>query len=323
MQESCSAADFASLFEQHGATETAKILGIAERRVYSRRASVERQIGRKLIPPTGLSPTSGKVHTFHSARLNVPIENGVAVVGSDAHYWPNIITPAHRAFVKFCKEFRPSTVIMNGDAFDGASISRHPPIGWEERPAVIQEMEACQERLGEIMDASPKARRIWTLGNHDARYETRLAQQAPEYAKVHGMHLKDAFPAWEPCWSVHLNEVVVKHRWKNGEHASYNNTVKAGRSIVTGHLHSLKVTPFSDYNGTRYGVDTGTLAGAPDSDPEGMAGPQFINYLEDSPVNWRAGFVVLTFWRGKLLWPEIVHVLSATEVQFQGRVHEV
>jgi len=109
--------------------------------------------------------------------------------------------------------------------------------------------------------------------------------------------------------------VVVKHRYKGGIHATHNNTVGSGKTIVTGHLHSLKVTPYSDYNGTRYGVDTGTLA---DTD-----GPQFVDYLEDSPTNWRSGFIVLTFKDGELLYPEIVQKFSDNHIQFRGQVIDV
>jgi hypothetical protein len=77
----------------------------------------------------------------------------------------------------------------------------------------------------------------------------------------------------------------------------------------------MKVQPFSDYNGTRFGVDCGTLA-----DP---GGPQFVDYMEDSPANWRSGFVVLTFHKGRLLWPEPVHVIEDGAVEFRGRVIDV
>jgi hypothetical protein len=85
--------------------------------------------------------------------------------------------------------------------------------------------------------------------------------------------------------------------------------------MVTGHLHSLKVTPFDDYNGTRYGVDTGTLA-----DP---LGPQFENYLEQGPTNWRSGFVVLTYHNGQLLWPEVAKVFAPGFIEFRGKVMDV
>ena len=102
---------------------------------------------------------------------------------------------------------------------------------------------------------------VWTLGNHDGRFETRLATVAREYAELHGVSLKDHFPAWGACWAAWINnDVVVKHRYKGGVHATHNNTMWAGKTIVTGHLHSAKVTPFDDYDGTRYGVDCGCLA---------------------------------------------------------------
>jgi hypothetical protein len=254
----------------------------------------------------------------HPHRIILDIEDGIVPIGSDAHYWPGIITTAHRALVRFCREHESKipAVIMNGDSVDGARISRHPPIGWETRPELVAELDACKERKGEIERVAPNAERIWTLGNHDSRFETRLATVAPEYARIHGVHLKDHFPNWRPAWSVWINDdVVIKHRYKGGVHATHNNTLAAGKTMVTGHLHSLKVTPLTDYNGTRWGVDTGTLA-----EPEG---PQFLDYTEDGPKNWRSGFVVLTFHRGKLLWPEIVHVIGDGEVEFRGRVFSV
>lgn len=294
-----------------GAEKMARKHQISARGIHARRERIEKKIGRRLASPNYMSCPKDNA----PGRLHCEVPDGVVLIGSDAHFWPNIISPAFRAFVKFCKELQPKAVIMNGDMMDGARISRHPPIGWENRPTVVEEIEAIQERLGEITKATFKAKKFWPLGNHDARYETRLATVAPDYAKVHGVHLRDHFPDWEPCWAVWINnDVVVKHRYKGGEHATHNNPLRAGKTMVTGHLHSLKATPYTDYNGTRFGVDTGTLA-----DP---FGPQF-EYQEDNPRNHRSGFAVLTFHRGRLLWPELAHVLSEGEVEFRGKVISV
>lgn len=254
--------------------------------------------------------------TEYPGRLTIDVEDGRVLIASDAHYWPGVVTTMHKAFVRACKEMTPRAVIMNGDVNDGARTGRHAPIMWEEAPTVAQEGEACKERLGEIEDAAPDADKLWSLGNHDARFESRLAAVAPEYANVHGMHLKDHFPKWAPCWSVWINDdVVVKHRFKGGLHAAHNNTVTAGKTIVTGHLHSAKVTPWTDYNGTRWGVDSGTLCEAP--------WVQAINYLEDNPVNWRSAFVVLTFHKGRLLQPELCLQHAPGQVEWRGKVWDV
>jgi len=219
----------------------------------------------------------------------------------------------HRAFVSFCKRFKPKIVILNGDVVDLGQISRHPPIGWEKLPEVQEEIKAAQERLGEIEKAAYRAQKIWPLGNHDGRFETRLATVAPEFAKVHGVHLRDHFPLWEPCWSVFINDnTVVKHRFKGGLHAPHNNTLWAGRSIITGHLHSQRVSPLTDYAGTRWGVDTGCIA-----DPAHRA---FVDYTEDNPKNWRDGFVVLTYLGGQLLPPELISRWDDESVVFRGEI---
>jgi hypothetical protein len=309
----CNDEEFIRLWNEHkSAVKLSKILDVRERNVLQRRRNIEAKHG--LI----LAANSDKpVIERHSAKVHVPIENGVVVVFSDAHFWDTTPSTAYRALIKFLGEIKPRVVVCNGDAFDGASISRHGRIGFlENRPSVIQELRACQEMLTGIADAAKGAMLTWPLGNHDSRFETHIAAQAPQYEFVHGFHLKDHFPEWKPCWATWINhDTVIKHRYKGGIHATHNNTVGSGVNIVTGHLHSLKVTPWTDYNGTRYGVDTGTLA---ETD-----GDQFVNYLETNPTNWRSGFAVLTFHRGRLLPPETVEVVGDGEVAFRGKLYQV
>ena len=261
-------------------------------------------------------------HDVHQIerKINLGVENGTVIVFSDAHFWPGIRSTAFQGLLWAIAELKPTAVIANGDIFDGAGISRHAKIGWAKSPSVIEELKACEANMGEIEEVAKAARHnvrlVWPLGNHDARFETFLAANAPQYEHIKGFSLRDHFPAWQPCWSVWLNEnVVVKHRNKGGIHATHNNTVQSGVTMVTGHLHSLKVSPYTDYNGVRYGVDTGTLAG--------IYGPQFRDYLEENPVNWRSGFAVLTFANGKLLMPELAMVETNETIQFRGKIIEV
>lgn len=307
----CTDEEFISLFCRLGATKAAQHLGISERKIYARRRRIEARLQYRIDPPT----TIGTAPLNHSPRARLDVEDGVVLVASDCHYWPGPSSPGHRAFVQACKMFRPSlrAVVLNGDVYDGAAISRHPPINYSEQPSVKEEIEACQERLGEIEEAAGKVPKYWTLGNHDARFEARLAQVASEYKGVLP-GLKDHFPLWEPCWSLWINNsVVIKHRWKGGIHAGWNN-LTSGKHMVTGHTHQLAVNVLTNYAGTFFGVQTGTLADT--------FGPQF-DYVEDNPRNWRVGFAVLTFKGGRLLWPELAHVISPDEVEFRGRIYEI
>ena len=316
----CSDEEFIELWRTHkSVAAVSKALNMTKRAVFGRRRRIEERLRVKLGVAESVPQAQAYRHLSpaqHPHRKHVDIQNGTVLVFSDAHFWPGVRTTAFRALLRFIEELKPKAIICNGDAFDGASISRFPRIGWDSKPSIIEELKACRDRLTEIEDITNGAKLYWPLGNHDARFETRLAANAPQYEGVMGFHLKDHFPNWLPCWSLWVNQdVVIKHRWKGGIHAVHNNTIQSGKTMVTGHLHSLKVTPFDDYNGTRWGVDTGTMA-----DPKG---PQFVDYLEDSPTNWRSGFIVLTFHKGQLLWPEIVSVMSEHEVNFRGHVIDV
>ena len=299
-------------------TLVAKELGLSVRYVYNFRKDLEHKgLNLKTFNPQTIPAKAPITVKTHEGRVDLEVLNGTVIVFSDAHYYPDMVSTAHLGLLYMIKKLKPVAIINNGDAFDGAGISRHPRIGWDSKPTVIDELRAVTERLLEVSEVAPKGSRlIWPLGNHDSRYETFLASQVPQFQGVDGFHLKDHFPEWKACWSCWINdEVVVKHRWKGGAHATWNNTINAGKSIVTGHLHQLKITPFSDYNGRRYGVDTGTLA-----DPYG---PQFIDYTEGNPVNWCSGFAVFTFKDGKMLSPELVRKWDENVIEFRGELIEV
>lgn len=310
--------EFIELWRTHkSSVKISEIIGVSIRKVLTRRRRVEqrRNINLEVEGPKARY-YKHLAQVEHTANRSLSVANGTVIVFSDAHFWPGVRTTAFRALVQFIEQMKPSVIINNGDAFDGASISRFPRIGWQGSPSVIEELTACKDRLGEIEAAAGKAKLFWALGNHDTRFESRLANNVPQFEGVNGLRLSDHFPKWPACWSVLINDsVVIKHRFKGGIHATHNNTIQSGKTMVTGHLHSLKVTPFDDYNGTRWGVDTGTLA-----DPKG---PQFTDYLESNPTNWRSGFVLLTFHAGKLLWPEVVRVVDEHHVDFRGAVVRV
>jgi predicted phosphodiesterase len=288
------------------------------RSVYNRRRGLECKLRISLptVNDTRESPLKKLQQTPGNARRGIDMEKGRIVVFSDAHFWPDDTTTAYRALLKIIKEFKPKVVVANGDVFDGSQASRHARIGWEKSPTVKEELEACKEFMEGIEKVSKGAELIWTMGNHDARFETFLSAQTGMYEGVAGFTLKEHFPLWKPCWSFWVNEdTCIKHRWKGSFGAGRSNTLNSGVNMVTGHTHNLAVQPLTDYNGTRYGVQTGCLA-----DPNGN---QFMGYTEDNPKDWRSGFALLSWERGRLMLPELIQVCGEDEYEFRGAIHKV
>jgi len=311
MRAKVSDQEFIRLFQEHGSPKkVAEITGTAEKSVYTRRDRIMKSTGISL-DSFAAKQTSINKATIRRNEIHFEVRNQTILVASDCHYWPGESTTAHKAFIKLCKQIKPAAIVLNGDVFDGARVSRHDPLYRNETPTVKQELEVCQDRLGEIEKASHNSKLFWLYGNHDTRLWRYMRINAPEVEGAFGADLFDYFPGWHCGYLMHVNNnTVIKHRWHNGIHATYNNVLKGGRSIVTGHLHRLQVSAWGDYNGRRYGVDTGTLA-----EPQGE---QFA-YLEGNPVPWASGFAVLTFDKdGMLLPPELCEVIGET-AYFRGK----
>src|SRR5690349_1509707 len=181
----CSDDEFIALFKNlQSPTAVAKELGVTLRAVQTRRDRLEKKTGI-VLPQYDERPAYNRAGVDHNKAIyKLEVSDGSILIGSDFHVWPGTRTTMQRAFVEFAKLLRPVAVIANGDVFDGASISRFPSIGWESKPTVKQELEAVSDFLGDVVKAAGKAKRIWNLGNHDARFESRIAAVAPEFAGV-------------------------------------------------------------------------------------------------------------------------------------------
>lgn len=318
----CTDEEFARAWVQFAGhvSSVATAFGMGERHAYERRLKVEKRLG--IVLPSGKDITNRSQVKLPKRGYRHIIKTGgpsMIVVFGDAHNWPNEpVSTSFDALLEVIKEYKPKYVIDNGDMFDGARISRHPPVGWVDLPDVADELAVCQERKGEIAavarKANPDVELRHNMGNHDTRFSSRLAMMAPDYVRVHGTDLKDHFPDWSFAWSTEVNgHVMIKHRWHNGLHGVWNNVLKSGWSFISNHDHRGIITPITDYNGRRWGVSTGMLSEfGPEHDKQ--------TWTEDNPLNWGEGFAVIQLdeW-GKIVPPELCEVIDK-RAWFRGQV---
>lgn len=281
----------------------------------------ERAVRRQAREAEALRLNKAVERQRHGARAVLPIRDGCVFVVSDQHYYPGLPpSTAHRASIRLARLMRPYAIIANGDAIDGASISRWPVSSFVEmkgRPTVAAELGEAARRLRDYENFDFVDFLVWNLGNHDARFETRLAEKVPEYQGVDGFTLKERFPLWIPAWRTDFRArkegapaVIVKHRFKGGMHAGQNNVLWTGTSVVTGHDHMLKAYAVTNAHGLQWGVHAGTMAP--------VDSPFFTHYTEDNVVNWQQGFVILHFRGGRFTGPELVHVTPSGRALFRG-----
>ena len=302
--------EFVALWESlRSPQKVANELGCSVRSVYSRRADLQHKLRITLESnPKNAAPI---VIPDNRVRVEANIE-GAVVVFSDAHFFPGFEqTSGYQALLNVIKEIKPTLIIANGDIMDGATMSSFSPMGWHKQPTMKEELDAVQAAMSGIQKVAKGAFLHRTIGNHDIRFDKRLAAAVPELRDVYDMSLRDHLPHWKESWSVFINSnTMVKHRYHSGVHSSWNNVLKSGVNMVCGHTHQLEIKPYGDYRGRRYGVSTGMLA-----NPRSSA---FV-YTEDAPVNWCQGFAVLTFCREHLLPPELCEVID-DKAYFRGQI---
>lgn len=228
------------------------------------------------------------------------------IIGSDLHVWSGEPPDIYRAFCMVAKRLKVVGIVLNGDIIDGARISRHGTPLRSKSPKISQEIETAKRWLKMLPNAEYKC---WTMGNHDIRLDNYIAANASELDD-YIVSLKEHFSDWEMAYTFELNNnTEIRHRFRSGVHAAWNNTLHSGVNILTGHTHQLSVIAQRDRRGSRYGIETGTLA-----DPHG---PQF-EYTEGAPSRAQMGFVVISFDEtGQMMPPETCEMVRGRPI-FRG-----
>lgn len=280
----------AEAYAQYGSKKAAaQSLGIPETTFY-----------RRLSGISSATEVKPQAQWTYPAHIHKELKSCSVLVGGDSHFWPGQASFIYDAFVDVAKYIKPKAIVLNGDLIDGTRVSRHPRLRNQTTPRVKDELDEAKRQLGRLPMVH---HRIITLGNHDQRLDNYLANQGPEIDDC-AMQLSDWFPGWELGYAAMINEGLphvipceIRHYYRTGIHARWNNAVYSGIHIVTNHTHGLGVTPYNNRTGRIYGVETGML--------NWNDAAQF-EYHQGMQSRAHAGFAVLTFdENGNMLPPEL------------------
>lgn len=154
------------------------------------------------------------------------------------------------------REYKPDVVVNLGDWFESAAASVHPN---EHGHTLEKEYQFAANMSKEIRGIVPKARLVWTLGNHDDNIQTKDARRIPANLRslVHwnASRFGEEFRLWEQYPHVQderclfrCGQVVFYHGFAHGKKSDGKEAKKAAewsgwhakRLFIRGHTHQPK-----------------------------------------------------------------------------------
>lgn len=194
------------------------------------------QVGRPPLPASLAEP-------WEPFRIGA----GRLLVLSDVHV-PYHDPAALEAALAHGDGFRPTVVLLNGDAVDFHAISRFAS-NPEDRD-FAGEVAAIRALLAHLRSRYPSARIVYKLGNHEERWWTYLWGKAPELLGCSFATIETVFDAAKYRVEVVQDGRIVMagklpilhgHEWRGGISTPVNPArgafLKAISCVMQGHLH--------------------------------------------------------------------------------------
>jgi len=195
------------------------------------------------------------------------VDRRMGVVLSDVHC-PFQDKSACRMALAFIREHRPATVHLLGDVADFYSISRFvkDPARKEDLQA---DLDATRAFLGQVRDAAPSARIVYSEGNHEFRLRRYLASEAKALAMLRDLRLERLLdfeslgirfqPQDRPyrVGSLLFTHGQLVRKWSAA--SARGHFEKYGCCVIHGHSHRLGAFYHRDINDTYAAWENGCL----------------------------------------------------------------
>jgi hypothetical protein len=215
----------------------------------------------RVVPPAP-KPTAAKV----------PGEYAKALVVADLHY-PFVDRRALEVVIGLGEVARPDEVIVNGDAFDFAQISRF--VKRPDLPPIQSDIDQCREDILAPLGALAPVRRF-IVGNHEqSRWQNYLFTRCPEISSLRCLTMEAVLGltemgwAWQPWEYWPTDSLCVYHGDRHTSALGGGSAMSArkeqldmGCSTLTGHTHHAGAFFRQDRAGYRVSYEIGWLGDA-------------------------------------------------------------
>lgn len=222
--------------------------------------------------------------------------------------------------LNYAKDYKPDTILLNGDILDCDSISSHVKGNLRaiEGKTLRKEYDEGERFLEKLRDSCPKSRVVWLEGNHEFRVQRWLDEhpQAQGLLEVpNGCHFESWKVEWLPSWSqtkvFKKGKANFVHGLYTGKHHASKMVQAFGCNIFYGHLHdteSAALVTLGD-NTTKVAHSLGCLC------------KYRQYYLKGRPTNWQQAFATFQFRDDGFFNYNVVRVFNGKFVSPEGEVY--
>ena len=239
--------------------------------------------------------------------------NRTQIVLNDVHI-PFQNTVAVNMVVKFIQEQRPGTIHLLGDCCDLWSISRFDKDPTR-RLNLQEELDAVRDWLHELRDAAPRARIIYSEGNHEYRLRKYLISEAKALAGLRALTLEKLldFDSLKIRFQPHDRPYRIGHLlFTHGQFVSRWSAMSAKRHFerygcctIHGHTHRLGAFYHTDLHETYGCFENGCLS---------TLKPDYI-----TAPDWQNGFSTIHFSKNFFQVEQIAIIHN--RFSYRGRIY--
>lgn len=254
-----------------------------------------------------------KLHTTPAVRR--------ALIIPDTHV-PFEDKQAYSMMLNVAEDVQPEEIVILGDFGDFYSINSHGVDARLRHLNLVDEIAAVNDRLDELDELFPEARKVFIAGNHEHRLARYINNKAPELigmAEVDHLFSLHTRRNWKfvPYGPTQLYQVLGSHLFARHEplsgsaHAAYQTVVKAGCSVVFGHIHRIQEYQVVMMDGKNHrGISVGWLGDETHHVMEYVGGHH----------QWAKGFGVVDVLRDGTFFHQTVHIIGG-KCSYGGMVY--
>jgi len=240
---------------------------------------------------------------------------------ADAHH-PYIDKIAYKLTINVALEYDPDEIILLGDFGDWNGLSSHG-----KNPAItestLDEIDMILSELCFLKTTFPKASITFVEGNHSFRAARYIAENCPEFYGVLSLQkilmldaLNIKYVPYTPNQCYKIGKLNFRHEpIGGGINAAHNTVVKAGASVIYGHLHKIQESQIVTLDGSYLrAVSVGCLC---DKD---LPAFQYVKFHHQ----WQLGFAMVTF-KDDYWFCQNIHIIPGEKYRClaNGKIYEI